>query len=144
MPIERRKLAFHISALIYVVASAPLLSVSFVLPTLSIGEAIKFIIVTPVSLFAGILTILLIVPTAAVVILAYLVCNLAWVCNVLIGQPVPPIVHSWTSRITGRFLAPFSNYKIYIREQGVNYLTLVLAASTLFVGLRLLQAFNDV
>ncbi len=144
MPIDRRKLAFQISALIYVVASVPLLSVSFVLPTISVGEAIKFVVVTPVSLFAGFLTFLFIVPSVIVVILALLVFNLACVCYVLIGQPVPPIVYSWSSGTTDWFLAPFRNYRIYVREQGFNYLAFVLAASTLFIGLRILAAFSDV
>lgn len=144
MSIDRRKLAFHISALIYVVFSVPLLSVSFVLPTISVGEAIEYVVATPVSLFAGILAFLFIIPTTVVIVLAYLVMGLAWVCNVIIGQPVPPIVHFWASGITGWFLVPFRNYKIYVREQGFNYLTFVLAASALFVGFRLLQAFSDV
>jgi hypothetical protein len=118
--------------------------VSFVLPTISVSEAVGYVVVTPASLFAGILTFLLVIPASAVVILAYLVLNLAWVCLVVIGQPVPPIVYIWASRITGWFLAPFRNYKNHVREQGFNYLTFVLAASALFVGLRLMQAFSDV
>jgi hypothetical protein len=144
MPVDRRRIAFNISALVYVLASVPLLSVSFVLPTISVGEAIEYVVATPVSLFAGILMFLLVIPTTVVIILAYLILSLAWVCFVVIGQPVPPIVHFWYSGTTDRFLAPYRNYKIYVREQGFNYLALVLAASVLFVGFRLLQAFSDV
>lgn len=142
-PIDRSNFLLRMAALAYFVASVPLLSVSAVLPTIPVGEAIGIVVLVPAAVFAFMFIVLFVVQSFILLMVLALYVYLVTLCTFLGGQPVPQIVHIRLSKATSGWVSTIRHYGFSDRKQGLTYLTLVLVLSTVFVGLRLLEAFSD-
>lgn len=147
-PTVRSKFLFRATAFTYFLVSVPLFSVSTVLPTISIEEAIALIVVTPMAVFVILFMTQfvtsfvtpLVIPIVTFVYLVVMV----FIVSFLGGQP---------SSIVAQRLRPGSAIEthaivrdplLYIKEQHVAYFTFVFILSIAVIGIRLLTAFRAV
>ena len=137
----RSKVVFRAAALVYFFVSVPLFSAATVLPTISVEEAIGFVILVPIAVFGIVFVMQFVIPLVTLGYLALMV----FIGSFLGGQPTPYVVEkSLDSRTASERFSIIDDPLLYVRERRMTYFAFVFILSALVLALRLLMAIDDV
>lgn len=137
----RSKVVFRVAALVYFFVSVPLFSAATVLPTISVEEAIGFVVLVPFAVFGIVFAMQFVIPLVTLGYLALMV----FIGSFLGGQPASYVVEeSLNSTTASERFSIIDDPLLYVRERRMTYLAFVFILSAVVLGLRLLAAFNDI